>query len=97
MSTATKTDSIPSIGTSTALETTGAIQSGLALPVPGSTEAARFRQEAADMTAVLMQADSDPSAIVLWHGVPRKVGDLVAAWKKLAKEAESKRLNTRTK
>jgi hypothetical protein len=66
-------------------------------PADGSVEAAAFRQAAEDMTAVLTASENSPGAIVLWNGVPRVARDLVRGWRKLALEAERKRLGEYSK
>lgn len=69
--------------------------SAMTMPSEGTVERARFTQAAADMVAVLSAAELNPRAIVLWHGVERCAGDLARAWRKLALDAERKRLATK--
>ncbi len=71
------------------------VASAMTMPAEGSIERARFVQAAADMTDVLVAAENNSRAIVLWHGTERVAADLVRAWRKLAQTAEAERLKAR--
>lgn len=80
---------------STAIAPVAAPVSAMTMPAEGTVERARFVQAAADMVSVLSAAELNPRAIVLWHGVERCAGDLARAWRKLALDAERKRLTAK--